>query len=124
MTEIVEQELREFVRLKHHSHELKNQQLGQSSLFRDQGVGGSNPLSPTNLLTSQQFAGYEKWDEPLGWDQGIRFVATGPYLSKRVNELSRTLGGHFSAGTTKRTYILPDWSLLGRLITPNWRNAK
>ncbi len=45
-----EQELREFIRLKRHSHELKNQQLGQSSLFRDQGVGGSNPLSPTILL--------------------------------------------------------------------------
>jgi hypothetical protein len=43
-----EQELREFVRLKHHSHELKRHHLAQSSLFRDQGVGGSNPLSPTN----------------------------------------------------------------------------
>ena len=40
------------MRLKHHSHELKNQQLGKFPLFRDQGVGGSNPLSPTNYLQS------------------------------------------------------------------------
>ncbi len=46
----IEQELREFVRLKHHSRELKRHHLTQSSLFRDQGVGGSNPLSPTNLF--------------------------------------------------------------------------
>ena len=37
------------MRLKHHSHELKNQQLGKFPLFWDQGVGGSNPLSPTNF---------------------------------------------------------------------------
>jgi hypothetical protein len=48
MTDSELQEWREFMRLKHHSHGLKNQQLGQFSLFRDQGVGGSNPLSPTN----------------------------------------------------------------------------
>jgi hypothetical protein len=57
MTGSAEQELREFMRFKHHSHELKNQQLGKFSLFRDQGVGGSNPLSPTNLLQNQIFAG-------------------------------------------------------------------
>jgi hypothetical protein len=45
-----EQELREFMWLKHHSHELKNQQLGKFSLFRDQEGGGSNPLSPTNIF--------------------------------------------------------------------------
>jgi hypothetical protein len=37
MTGSAEQELREFMRLKHHSHELKNQQLGKFSLFRDPG---------------------------------------------------------------------------------------
>ena len=47
-----EQEWREFMRLKHHSHGLKNQHLGCFSLFRDQGVGGSNPLSPTNYFQS------------------------------------------------------------------------
>jgi hypothetical protein len=47
MNESVEQELREFMRLKHHSHGLKNQHLGGFPLFRDQGVGGSNPLSPS-----------------------------------------------------------------------------
>jgi hypothetical protein len=51
-----EQELREFMRLKHHSHELKNQQLGKFPLFRDQGVGGSNPLSPTNPLPMSRVA--------------------------------------------------------------------
>ena len=35
------------MRLKHHSHGLKNQYCGKFPLFRDQGVGGSNPLSPT-----------------------------------------------------------------------------
>src|SRR6266436_9342360 len=59
-----EQELREFIRLKRHSHELKNQQLGQSSLFRDQGVGGSNPLSPTNSFQSLRILLYLE-TEPL-----------------------------------------------------------
>ncbi len=54
MTENDEQELHEFIRLKHHSNEFTNQQLGQFSLFRDQGVGGSNPLSPTNLFNNFQ----------------------------------------------------------------------
>ncbi len=49
MTEIHEQELHEFMRLKHHSHGLKNQHFSEFPLFRDQGVGGSNPLSPTIL---------------------------------------------------------------------------
>ena len=47
-----EQEICEFVRLKHHSHELKRHHLANCSLFRDQGVGGSNPLSPTNSFQS------------------------------------------------------------------------
>ena len=28
-------------------------------LVRDQGVGGSNPLSPTNLIENTSFADYE-----------------------------------------------------------------
>src|SRR6266481_5054963 len=56
-----EQELREFIRLKRHSHELKNQQLGQSSLFRDQGVGGSNPLSPTIFSNTYKLRSGCKW---------------------------------------------------------------
>ena len=35
-------------------------------LVRDQGVGGSNPLSPTNLSLNQKLAEYENWNEPLG----------------------------------------------------------
>ena|SRR5205085_627011 len=45
-------------------------------LVRDQGVGGSNPLSPTNLLHNQRIADYENWNEPLGNDQGVFF---GPF---------------------------------------------
>jgi hypothetical protein len=57
-------------------------------LFRDQGVGGSNPLSPTNLFENKYFASYENWNESLGQGQGIRFGATGVHISKGVNELS------------------------------------
>src|ERR1700687_151641 len=32
-------------------------------LVRDQGVGGSNPLSPTNPIQNQSVARYEKWTE-------------------------------------------------------------
>jgi hypothetical protein len=53
MSESDEQELHEFMRLKHHSHGLKNQHFGEFPLFRDQGVGGSNPLSPTNPFRVQ-----------------------------------------------------------------------
>jgi hypothetical protein len=35
-------------------------------LVRDQGVGGSNPLSPTNLIENKYFASYENWNESLG----------------------------------------------------------
>ncbi len=52
ITEKDGQELREFMRLRHHSQGLKNQHLGCFPMFRDQGVGGSNPLSPTNLFRS------------------------------------------------------------------------
>jgi len=38
MTEIDEQELHEVLRLKHHSHGLKNQYFGEFPLFRDQGA--------------------------------------------------------------------------------------
>jgi len=54
MTEIDEQELHEVLRLKHHSHGLKNQYFGEFPLFRDQGVGGSSPLSPTILFWAFQ----------------------------------------------------------------------
>jgi hypothetical protein len=50
MTVVAEQELREFVRLKHHSREFRNQQLSYFLLFRDQGVGDSNPLSPAIIF--------------------------------------------------------------------------
>jgi hypothetical protein len=50
MTEKAEQELHEFVRLKHHSHGLKNQHFGEFSLFRDQETMGSNP-SPRTMFS-------------------------------------------------------------------------
>ena len=34
-------------------------------LVRDQGVGGSNPLSPTNVIENQAVVQYENWNEPL-----------------------------------------------------------
>ena len=37
-------------------------------LVRDQGVGGSNPLSPTNLIENKYFASYESWNESLARD--------------------------------------------------------
>ena len=73
MTESDEQELREFMRLKHHSHELTNQQLGQFPLFRDQGVGGSNPLSPTN-----SFKQLERFQHPQFWVQWVQLAISVP----------------------------------------------
>src|ERR1700730_9048108 len=62
MTENDEQELHEFVRLKHHSHGLKNQQLGKFPLFRDQGVGSSHPppnrSHPRQSPTVRPFCSY------------------------------------------------------------------
>jgi hypothetical protein len=64
MSESDEQELHEFMRLKQHSHRLKNSTLWPISVFRDRGVGGSNPLSPTNSNRSSPDA----WvTERTGW---------------------------------------------------------
>jgi len=48
-------------RLKHHCKRLKTFSTTPESLFRDQGVGGSNPLSPTNLLVNQRLADCENF---------------------------------------------------------------
>src|SRR5713226_3665355 len=79
-----QQELREFVRLKHHSHELKRHHLAQSSLFRDQGVGGSNPLAPTNLLKSM---GYRRFLE-ITWGFDPTHWRTPCYLSSSSSFVS------------------------------------
>ena len=47
--------------------------LGRYPEFRDQGVGGSNPLSPTILLGNQEVERYEKLKEPPGKRQGVGF---------------------------------------------------
>jgi len=42
-------------------------------MVRDQGVGGSNPLSPTNLIENQAVARYEKLKEHLAKHKGVGF---------------------------------------------------
>jgi hypothetical protein len=42
-------------------------------LVRDQGVGGSNPLSPTIFLWINNLR-YEKLKEPLGKHKGVGFL--------------------------------------------------
>jgi hypothetical protein len=91
--------------------------------FGTRGFGGSNPLSPTNLIENKYFAGCENWNESLARDQRVGFGATRTHLYKGVKELPRRLGSHFCARTYKRTYILPFWTFWAALYA-NWRNAK
>jgi len=88
--------------LKHHCKRLKTFSTTPESCFRDQGVGGSNPLSPTNLIENKYFASYENWNESLGRGQGIRFSATRTHLSKGFNELSLNLGVIFFCGDLQK----------------------
>src|SRR5882762_10301032 len=77
------------MRLKHHSHELKRHHLAQSSLFRDQGVGGSNPLSPTNL----------SWNQSITSTRSVISVPSSAILSSTsptsfpflINDLAATM---------------------------------
>ena len=75
MTEKHEQELREFMRLKHHSNGLKNQQLGRFSLFRDQEAAGSNPASPTMFSMTCDSAFMT--GHPLGAPNRVLFIVSG-----------------------------------------------
>ena len=91
--------------------------IGYRLLLRDQGVGGSNPLSPTNLIENKYFATYESWNESLARHQG-GFGATRTHLSEGVNELSRGLGSHFCAGTYKKDLHFSILNSLGCNTTP------
>jgi len=55
--------------LKHHCKRLKTFGTTPEYLFRDQGVGGSNPLSPTNSFQSLRFSQTPRTEPlvPLLW---------------------------------------------------------
>ena len=106
MTEIHEQELHEFMRLKHHSHGLKNQHFSEFPLFRDQGVGGSNPLSPTNLLKINKLRDMKTERTPGQSSRGSDQGSICPYLLKYLRAELRGDSSVREPGFTKKVYIL------------------
>src|SRR5215470_17904295 len=75
-------------------------------LVRDQGVGGSNPLSPTNLFQNQLFTGITTCSmNPLVLDQVIRFWYVAALNRKELASCRTCIRAILPWGLTKRTYI-------------------
>jgi len=89
-----------------------------SFIVRDQGVGGSNPLSPTNFIENKCLVGYGNWNESLARDQGVGFGAIRTHLSKGVKQVAAEAWKSFLCEDYKKDLHSSILDFLGCHITP------